>query len=92
VWQVVVASAARGQGLGKQMLNALLGCDACQGVRYLETTITLSNHASWGLFRSLAKNLNGAIEESVLFDRTEHFMGSHDSEYLLRIGPFTYQK
>jgi L-2,4-diaminobutyric acid acetyltransferase len=92
VWQVVVAAEARGEGLGKQLLKALLGCEACQGVRFLETTITKSNQASRALFKSIADGLEAECEESVFFDREEHFMGSHDTEHLIRIGPFTYQK
>ena len=91
VWQVVVSPTARGQGLGKQMLETLLACDACRDVHFLETTITQSNQASWALFKSLSKSLGAKTEKSVFFDRKEHFMDGHDSEYLLRVGPFAYQ-
>ena len=92
VWQVAIAVAARGQGLGKQILKTLLGCEACREVCYMETTITRSNDASWALFKSLANSLGCEIERSALFDRVEHFMDSHDTEYLMRFGPFNYEK
>ena len=40
------------------------------------------------MFASLAEFLGCDCEESVLFDQDRHFNGSHDSEVLLRIGPF----
>ena len=92
IWQIAVSEAARGQGLGKKMLRSLLSSKACQSVHFIETTITKSNRASWGLFKSLAGDLNADFEESLLFDRVEHFEKLHDSENLLRIGPFEHQK
>lgn len=92
IWQVVVAQSARGQGLAKRMLQALLNSEACRELHFLETSITRSNEASWALFRSLAKELQAPVEESILFDQNTHFMGKHDTEHLLRIGPFSYQK
>lgn len=56
-------------------------------MRFLETTITPDNEASWALFRSFARDFGAAVEESVLFSRERHFGGSHDDEVLLRIGP-----
>lgn len=88
VWQVAVSGAARGAGLGKRMLRHLLERPQCGEVRFLETTITPDNEASWGLFRSLARDLNAAVESRVLFERERHFGGAHDDEMLLTIGPF----
>ncbi|MGZ0657590.1 diaminobutyrate acetyltransferase [Coraliomargarita sp. W4R72] len=88
VWQVVVSSEARGQGLALRMLRELLRRGQREEVRYLETTITIDNEASWALFRKLAKELNANLEVSVAFDRDAHFYGEHDTEHLLRIGPF----
>lgn len=88
VWQVAVADQARGAGLGKRMLNHLLGRLTPRGVRFIDTTITEDNAASWGLFKSLARDHQAAYESAVHFDRQQHFGGSHASELLLRIGPF----
>lgn len=89
IWQVAVAEAGRGQGLAGRMIREILRRPACAQVRYLETTITPDNEASWALFRGLARKLDTQCAESVMFDRERHFRGRHDSEMLLRIGPFS---
>lgn len=89
VWQVAVADEARGCGLAKRMLMSVLERDHFANVKYIETTITSDNQASWGLFISLAKKLNAPIEKSVAFDEHKHFKGRHKTEYLVRIGPFS---
>lgn len=88
VWQVVVDSSQRGRGLAKKMLHFLVDRPACAGVNYLETTITPDNDASWGLFRSFARERNAELEHQIWFEKEAHFAGQHDSESLLRIGPF----
>lgn len=88
VWQVVIAEQARGKGLAKRMLKHLLARPACQGVRHLETTITPDNKPSWGLFRSLARDLDTQLHSHVHFERDAHFGGQHDDEHLLTLGPF----
>jgi len=88
IWQVAVAEEARGLGLAGRMIREILCRPACAQVRHLETTITPDNAASWALFRSLARGLGADCAESVMFDRERHFQGRHDSEMLLRIGPF----
>lgn len=87
VWQVAVDQSARGVGLAGKMLAELLAREACSGVRFIETTITQDNKASWALFERLAKTLNAPLERSVMFDKSTHFAGRHDSEMLVRIGP-----
>lgn len=89
IWQVAVAEEARGLGLAGRMIREILRRPACAQVRFLETTITPDNDASWALFRGLARKLETEVNESVMFDRERHFRGRHDSEMLLRIGPFT---
>ena len=89
LWQVAVAAQARGIGLGKRMMSYLLSRLADQGVVFLETTITPGNEASWALFRGFARELGVPCEDTVWLDRDRHFQGAHDSEHLLRIGPFT---
>lgn len=88
IWQVAVHENGRGQGLGKRMLKAILAREACRDVRFLHTTITGDNEASWGLFGSLARDLGADMNRAPHFERERHFGGQHDTEYLLRIGPF----
>ena len=92
VWQVVVSAAARGQGLASRMLERLVERPACKGVHYIETTITPDNEASWALFRKLARQLAAPLSDSIGFDKEIHFQGAHDSEHLLRLGPFPNKK
>lgn len=87
VWQVAVAPTARGQGLGGRMLDTLLQRPICAAVRYVETTITPGNRASWGLFTSWAKRYRAPTQQHLHFERQRHFGGQHDDELLLRIGP-----
>lgn len=91
VWQVAVHSDMRGQGLARRMLEAILARTQCRAVRYIETTITPNNQASWALFESLARHLQAPLSKTPLFDCETHFAGHHDDEVLCRIGPFTYQ-
>ncbi|MFP4157063.1 MAG: diaminobutyrate acetyltransferase [Opitutales bacterium] len=91
VWQVVVSSQARGQGLAGRMLQAQVDAGACTGVRYMETTITKDNAASRALFQKFADKNDAPLQENEFFDRERHFNGQHDSEYLIRIGPFPKQ-
>lgn len=89
IWQVAVGEKARGQGLASRMLRDILERQICQNVRYIETTITPDNRASWALFESLANKLGAELNRSVMFDRQQHFAGQHETEMLVRIGPFT---
>ena len=88
IWQVAVDERARGIGLAGDMLKHLLDRPQTSHVKYLETTITESNRASWALFESLAKKLKTKLEKSTMFDRDKHLAGEHDTEYLARLGPF----
>lgn len=87
IWQIVIADAMRGKGLAKQMLLQLLRNLASRKLRFIETTITPDNEASWGLFQSLARELDTVLESRVFFARDSHFGGRHDDEHLLQIGP-----
>lgn len=88
VWQVAVHEKGRGQGLAKRMLKEIVARDACRNVTHMETTITEDNEASWALFRSFARDMDAELTSHVHFDKDRHFGGKHDSEFLLRIGPF----
>lgn len=89
VWQVAVAEEARGAGLASRMLAEILARPACAQVRFIETTITSDNQGSWALFESLARKLGAPCEAAPWLDKNKHFEGLHDSEALVRIGPFT---
>ena len=88
VWQVAVHSDARRQSLAIQMLEQLLTRLIPTGVSHVETTVTEDNHASAQLFIRLADRLATGATRSCLFEKQAHFQGQHDSEWLLRIGPF----
>lgn len=88
VWQVAVAEQARGLGLASRMLAHILARPHCADIGYLETTITQDNQASWALFKRLAKALSADFQSSGWMDKEAHFAGQHDSEALVRIGPF----
>ncbi|MCE9650977.1 MAG: diaminobutyrate acetyltransferase [Parvibaculum sp.] len=91
VWQVAVHEHARGLGLGRRMLDALLDRPASRGATTLITTITEANDASWALFGSFARRHGADIHRRPLFDRDVHFAGAHDTELLVSIGPLGAQ-
>jgi L-2,4-diaminobutyric acid acetyltransferase len=88
VWQVAVDADARGQGLGSRMLGELMDRVECAAVTHMETTVTPSNQASRAMFNRFAAGRGALVTESELFSAREHFAGRHESEILLRIGPF----
>jgi len=88
IWQVAVDECARGIGLASRMLTHLLSRLSSHSILYLETTITQENKPSWNLFKSLAKHLDATLQSSEWLDKQAHFDGQHDSELLIRIGPF----
>ena len=87
VWQVAVASQARGHGLASRMLLELLSRQP--NIEFLHTTITPSNQASWHTFSRLARTLNAPLNSRELFNREQHLANQHDTEMLVEIGPFT---
>lgn len=88
IWQVAVDERARGLGLASKMLGHILNRPVCHSIQYLETTITQDNLPSWALFKGLAKRLSTELHASPWLDEHVHFDGQHDSESLIRIGPF----
>lgn len=88
LWQVAVGEKARGKGIAKKLVADIFSRTACKDVRYLKTTITPDNEASWGLFRSIARWLDAPLKDTKFFDKDTHFKGRHDSEILVTIGPF----
>lgn len=82
VWQVGVAPAARGRGLGLAMLRWLVDEVA---PTHLEATVTPSNTASQRLFRALARDLDAPIEVRRWVE--SEALGGAEPEDLHRIGP-----
>ena len=89
IWQVAVSDKARGQGLAKRMLLDILSRNTDHQLSYIETTITDNNPGSWALFGSIAKARSTELVRSEYFTKELHFQGSHDTENIVRIGPFT---
>lgn len=86
VWQVGVHPKMRGRGLARSILDALVGRPGCEGVRYLEATVTPSNAASRRLFESFARRHGADAEWSAKYPAA-FFGGNHEPEDLVRIGP-----
>jgi L-2,4-diaminobutyric acid acetyltransferase len=91
VWQVGVAPEARGKGLGGRLLDAVLATPGCRGVRYLTATVSPDNTASLQLFRGVARRRAVPFEIGPGFP-ADLFVGSHEPEDLVRIGPLTTGK
>lgn len=85
VWQVAVSPKARGLGLGRRMLEHLIGRDACAEASQLNTTITKDNDASWALFRSFAREVGGELTDEAHYRRDQHFDGRHATEHMVTI-------
>lgn len=90
IWQVAIHAVARGQGLAKRLLRHILERPAMNHITRMRTTVSSSNAASRGLFRSLAADYGAMIEEHSGYE--EHVLsldGSHEAEPFLLIGPLT---
>ncbi|WP_458525729.1 diaminobutyrate acetyltransferase [Onishia taeanensis] len=87
LWQVAVGEKARGTGLARRLVEAVMSRPELIDVRHLETTITPDNAASWGLFTRLADRWQAPLNSREYFS-TDQLGGEHDPENLVRIGPF----
>ncbi|WP_192037044.1 diaminobutyrate acetyltransferase [Halomonas sp. YLGW01] len=87
LWQVAVGEKARGTGLARRLVEAVMSRPELTDVRHLETTITPDNAASWGLFTRLADRWQAPLNSREYFS-TDQLGGEHDPENLVRIGPF----
>lgn len=87
VWQVAVHEGQRGMGIAQAMLEDILSRSVCQGIRYLETTITVSNEASKRLFKGFAKRHGAECREELFLGSTSFGETAHEEEILFRIGP-----
>ncbi|MFB4164166.1 diaminobutyrate acetyltransferase [Alteribacillus sp. JSM 102045] len=87
VWQVAVAKSQRGEGLASKLLQKLLECDECADIRAIQTTISPSNKASYGLFQKLAKQLGADMKKTMRIP-PEVFPGKdHEAEQTYKISP-----
>lgn len=80
VWQVAVAPAARGMGLGGRMLEALLDRPFCAGVRQIQATVTPTNDASRAMLQGFARRRNATLSTEPYIDSDAHLAGLHPSE------------
>lgn len=89
VWQVGVAQAARGRGLGRRLIMATLATDGNRDVRELVATVTPSNAASMALFKGLGRDLGAPVAERERFGvgLFPADAGAHEPEVELRVGP-----
>lgn len=88
IWQIGVAQAARRQGLAKRLLHTAVSLPGCDGVRFLEATVTPANTASRRLFQSFAKDLNAECRIERGFTAEMFCGGNHEEEQRFCIGPF----
>ncbi len=87
IWQIAVATSARGQGLAKKMLRNILLRPVCSSVSCIEASVAPDNSASRQLFINLTKSINATCTDTLLFEHDRHFYGKHPDERLLRIRP-----
>lgn len=83
VWQVAVGEKARGLGLGKRLINWVVAQQS--GIAKIHTSITPDNAASWGLFKSLARDWGSHLSSRDWFEEQSHFGGRHNTEVLVEI-------
>lgn len=91
VWQLAVHPEARGKRLAQYLLATLFNRQALANVRYLITTITQDNQASWSVFERFAKSHQLHLDKTPCFEKEPHFNGVHETEFLAKIGPFDIQ-
>lgn len=87
IWQIAVHHGARRKKIATRMLQELVTRLQPKGIRYLETSMTESNHAATRLFAGFARHFSAQTIRRCLFEQQAHFQGQHDSEWLLKIGP-----
>jgi len=88
VWQIAVDASLRGQGVAKRLLAEVLARPALQGIRFVEATVNPSNDASRNIFKSLARQYDCEINETLLFAEDLLGDGEHEQENLIRVGSF----
>lgn len=90
LWQIATHSNMRKKGLGRQMLDNLFARPEMKGIAWLETTISPSNTASQGFFRSFAAAHGAECTESLYYNVDLFGDEGHEEECLFRIGPLSH--
>ena len=70
------------------MLRETLRRPACRNVTHLEATVTPSNRASMALFRGFGEKLGAKVDIETGLETGLFPDPAHESEMLVRIGPF----
>jgi L-2,4-diaminobutyric acid acetyltransferase len=89
VWQIGVAAKARGRGLARRLLEALVALPACADVHFLEATVGTSNVASQRLFTAAARALGVPCRRETGFVAADFGDSAHEDEERFRIGPLS---
>jgi L-2,4-diaminobutyric acid acetyltransferase len=87
IWQIAVAAAYRGQGIAMRMLMDLLAALPESRTFTIEATVTPSNIASEGLFKSLARRLGSELRIDTGFPKQLFAPAVHEPERMFYIGP-----
>lgn len=87
VWQVAVDGAMRGQGMAGRMLEHVLARPVCDGVHFIETTVSPSNRASRRVFERFRERRDAQWREEIFISRDLFGNENHEEEVLFRIGP-----
>lgn len=87
IWQVAVDSSMRGKGLAHKLLMKLIERKGLENIRFLETTVSPSNHASRALFEKLARKMQANLKEVEFLSSDLFGESGHEEEPLLIIGP-----
>lgn len=86
VWQIGLAPALRGRGMGARLLESWLSLPANSTARWLTATVATDNLPSQKLFRGFARLAGVQCEESDHFT-ADQFPHEHPAERLFRVGP-----
>lgn len=88
IWQIAVANAWQGQGLGKRLLRALIDMEQNQHIRYVEATVSPSNEPSKALFYGLAREYGCECAVGEGFPSALFPPGTtHEDEDNFKVGP-----
>lgn len=101
LWQIAIAPAQQGSGLGSALLNHVVQhCLAGKKLQFLETTISPDNAASQRLFRRFAQRQGVNCQQLPLLSSEElqplqglesgQPQPAHEAEDLYRIGPWMH--
>jgi L-2,4-diaminobutyric acid acetyltransferase len=86
IWQVAIDENYRGKELGIELIEFILNQN--KNLDSIETTVTKNNISSRRMFQKICEKYKSRISELILFDKEKDFANKHDSEMLIKIGPF----